>query len=206
MDRPPPPAPAPPRPLAPSRPSEAEPPVLSPRTDAGEDRYQRGRIVHRLLQALPDLPEGDRRAACERFLAGTSLDLAVAAQADIAGEVMAILKSPDFAPLFGPGSRAEVPVAGIVDGPDGPEAVSGQVDRLLVTPDSVTVLDYKTARPVPPRPEDTPAAYLRQMAAYRAVLRQIWPDRPVRCCLLWTATPALVALDGRLLDRYGAGT
>jgi ATP-dependent helicase/nuclease subunit A len=206
MDRPPPPEPAPPRPLAPSRPTDAEPPVLSPRATPGEDRFLRGRIVHRLLQALPDLPLDDRHAACERFLARPSHGLTAAAQAEIAAEVMAILESDVFAPLFGPGSRAEVPIAGVIEGPDGPEVVSGQVDRLLVTKDSVTVLDYKTARPVPPGPADTPVAYLRQMAAYRTVLGGIWPGRPIRCALLWTAAPELVALDGHFLDRYGTAT
>jgi len=206
MDRVPPPEPAPPRPLAPSRPAEAEPAVLSPRVDTGEDPFQRGRIVHRLLQALPDLPPEERRTACEQFLARPAHGLTAAAQVETAAEVMAILESERFAPLFGPGSRAEVPVAGVIDGPDGPEVVSGQIDRLLVTDDSVTVLDYKTARPVPPRPEDTPVTYLRQLAAYRTVLQGIWPDRPVYCALLWTTAPALVPLDGRLLDPYRAAT
>jgi ATP-dependent helicase/nuclease subunit A len=43
---------------------------------------------------------------------------------------------------------------------------------------------------------------LRQMAAYRAALRVIFPDRPVAAALVYTATPILIPLTDTLLDRY----
>jgi ATP-dependent helicase/nuclease subunit A len=76
------------------------------------------------------------------------------------------------------------------------------------------VIDYKTNRELPATPDRVPTAYLRQMAAYRALLRQIYPDRHVRCALLWTQGPQLMPLDeavlashapGAWLDRAGAG-
>ena len=45
------------------------------------------------------------------------------------------------------------------------------MDRLAVLADRVLMADYKTNRRPPARVEDTPVLYLRQMAAYRAVLR-----------------------------------
>ena len=116
----------------------------------------------------------------------------------IAAEVLAVMADPRFAALFGPGSRAEVPLSGEIDG----RLVAGQVDRLLVAADEVVVLDYKSDRPPPIAPEDVPAGYLRQMAAYRTLLRRIYPDRPVRCLLLWTQAPHAMALDDTLLDRW----
>ena len=200
MDRPAPPEPLPPRPLAPSRPSGAEPPVLSPVIPSEAAGMRRGSIIHRLLQALPDLPAEARRRACADYLALPAQGLDAAAQTEIVDEVMAILESPDFDTFFGPNSRAEVPVIGSVEGPDGPTLVSGQVDRLVVDPDRILVLDYKSARPAPRTAAETPPAYLWQMAAYRAVLQQIWQDRPVECGLLWTAAPRLVMVTEWLLD------
>ncbi len=200
MDRPAPPEPLPPRPLAPSRPSGAEPPVLSPVDRSEAVGMRRGSIIHRLLQALPDLPVGARRGACADYLGQPGQGLDADAQAEIADEVMAILESPDYEAFFGPNSRAEVPVIGAVEGPDGPTVVSGQVDRLVVEPDRILVLDYKSARPAPRTAAETAPAYLWQMAAYRAVLRQIWPDRPVECGLLWTAVPRLSMVTEWLLD------
>ena len=194
--------PAPPRPLAPSRPGDEEPAVRSPLAPDTAPRFRRGLLAHRLLQTLPDLAPESRRAAAERFLARPLHGLKRREQASLAAEVMAVMEAPEFAAIFGPGSRAEAPLVGVVGEA---QVVSGQVDRLVVTDDAVLVVDYKTMRPAPARPEDVPDIYLRQMAAYRRVLGQIWPDRPVRCALLWTEVPVLMALDDGLLDRFDSG-
>ena len=198
--------PAPPRPLAPSRPALADPPSLDPLADAPSGRFRKGLIVHRLLQVLPDLPEAERPDACARYLARPSHGLTPEAQAEVGDEVRAILAAPEFAPYFAAGSRSEVPIIGAVDGPDGPEVISGQVDRLAVREDSILILDYKTSRPAPENQQDVSESYLRQMAAYRSVLRGIWPNRKVRCALLWTAGPRLTPLDDSLLDRHSPAT
>ena len=41
--------------------------------------------------------------------------------------------------------------------------------------------------------------YLRQMAAYRAVLRDIFPDRAIACALVWTQASQVVMLPDALL-------
>ena len=110
---------------------------------------------------------------------------------EIAAEVLAVLDDARFAALFGPSSRAEVPLVGVVDG----AVVAGQVDRLVVSDDAVMVVDFKTNRPPPERAADIPPAYRAQMAAYRAVLALIYPGKPIRCALLWTDGPRLVELD-----------
>jgi ATP-dependent helicase/nuclease subunit A len=187
--------PTPPRPLAPSRPDDA-PPVRSPLAGEGAARFRRGRLIHRLMQTLPDVAESRRPGAAARFLGRPAWGLSYAEQADIAAEVGAVLADSRFARLFGPGSRAEVPVVGLV----GERVVSGQVDRLLVTAGEVLVIDYKTDRPPPADPAAVAPVYLRQMAAYRAALACIYPGRRIRCALLWTDGPRLMELDSRLLD------
>ena len=144
--------------------------------------------------------DADRRreAAARRYLANPSHGLADAAQREILAETLAVLADPAFAPVFGPGSRAEVPVAGVIAG----KVVSGQIDRLVVRPDSVLIVDYKTNRPPPATLADVPALYWRQMAAYRAAIGQIYGDRPVRCALLWTVGPRLMELAPSTLDAH----
>ena len=93
---------------------------------------------------------------------------------------------------------AEVPVVGLAE----KTAISGQMDRVLVTDDEVLVVDYKTNRPPPQRVEDVPAIYLKQMAAYQGVLSRIYPRLPVRCALLWTDACRLMALPDALLAPY----
>jgi ATP-dependent helicase/nuclease subunit A len=194
--------PAPPRPLAPSRPSLAEPAVRSPlgllagTGDGGG--FKRGLLIHRLLQILPELDPARRRKAAEQFLARPVHGLATAEQAAIADEILAILAEPGFAALFGPESQAEVPIVGLV----GDYAIAGQIDRLVVMPDEILIVDYKTLRPKPARDDEVPPAYLRQLAAYRAAIAQIYPGRAVTCALLWTDGPLLMPISPALLDRW----
>ncbi|MBL4721676.1 MAG: double-strand break repair helicase AddA, partial [Alphaproteobacteria bacterium] len=199
---PPPPEPSPPRPISPSRPSGDPPPAQSPLNVNDQTRFQRGLQVHRLLQMLPDLPAADRRAACARLLERSGLPAEDCRH--IQTEVFNILESKEFLPLFQDNSRAEVPVIGTIEGPEGPEIISGQVDRLVVHGDQVLIVDYKTNRPPPWRPEDVSPVYLRQMAAYRAILRQIWPGKDIVCALLWTDGPRIMSLDQGLLDHVYA--
>lgn len=197
LHRLPPPEPAPPRPLTPSRPSKAEPPPLSPTAPDRLAGLARGKLIHRLLQTLPDLPDSQRAAAAARYLAHPMHGLAPQAQAEIATEVLAVLTDTTFAPVFASGAQVEAPLVGRL----GKRLVTGQIDRLLVTDAAVLVVDFKTNRPPPTNPEEVDPAYLDQMALYRGLLQAIFPDRPVRAALLWTYAPRLMPLPAALLDR-----
>ena len=185
---PPPPEPAPPKPLAPSQPRGQEPPARSPLGDDRGAAFLRGRLVHRLLQSLPAVEPLWRAAAAQRFLALPVHGLAAADRQAILDETMAVLTHPDFAPLFGPDSVAEVPVVGLVGG----RALSGQIDRLVVEGRSVLIVDYKTIRPVPADLDAVPPLYFDQLAAYRAAIAAVFPDKEIRCALLWTDGPLLM--------------
>jgi len=101
-----------------------------------------------------------------------------------------VLGHPDFAAIFGPGSQAEVPLVGLVQG----HALSGQIDRLVVEKDRVLIVDFKTLRPPPATEEEVAPLYLRQLALYRAALSEIYPGREIRCALLWTEGPRLIPM------------
>src|SRR3546814_16525392 len=106
--------------------------------------------------------------------------------------VLRVVEGPELALRFGPGSRAEVPLAGLVYSVAGPQVIAGQVDRLLLEESTVWLIDYKSQRPAPTESADVPIVYLRQMAAYRAFLARIYPGREVRCFLFWTEGPRRV--------------
>jgi len=116
-------------------------------------------------------------------------------------EVLAVIGDPAHAALFGPGSLGEVPLSAVVDG----VVVAGIVDRLLVTDEAVTVIDFKTGQHVPMRAADIAPAYLRQMAAYQGALAVIFPARRIEAALLYTAAPRLIRLDDALLDAHKPG-
>jgi ATP-dependent helicase/nuclease subunit A len=110
-----------------------------------------------------------------------------------------VLAAARFAELFAAGSRAEVPIVGRLNG--GALAVSGQIDRLVVTGNEVLIADYKTNRPAPQRIDDVPPAYVRQLALYRAVLGQLFPGKAVRAAIVWTDVPDLMEIPAAALER-----
>jgi ATP-dependent helicase/nuclease subunit A len=190
--------------IAPSAvPGERETPAAAPHgaTDPAGRRFRHGRLIHALLQHLPERPAAERAEAGRRFLARPGHGLAEAEQAETLAEALAVIETPGIAAAFGPGSLAEAPIAGRVGG----RLIAGQVDRLVVGPDRVLVLDYKTNRPPPARAEEVPPLYLRQMAAYRAVLREAFPGRAVECALVWTYGAAVMPLPAALLDAHAPG-
>ena len=115
-------------------------------------------------------------------------------------EAAAVIGAEALAPAFTPEGATvlrEVPLA--VDLP-GIGPLSGTIDRLIVTDNRVTAVDYKSNAAVPEAPEAVPDGYLRQMAAYRHALRAIYPGRAVDCTILWTRARAAMPLPDPLLD------
>jgi len=186
-----PPEPTPARPLAPSRPSPMAPALRSPLRDraTAERRFRRGTLLHRLLQFLPGVAAADREAVAARLLADAELPAAELA-AHVA-TVARVLDDPAFAPVFAADALVEAPLTGLVEG----AVVSGSVDRLLVTPAKVLIVDYKSNRNPPALGEPPPAAYARQMRAYAGLLRGVYPGRRVEAALLWTEAPRLDRVD-----------
>jgi len=197
---PPPPEPQAAMPLAPSQADDGvEPPRL--RAGRGPGAGQRGRLIHRLLQWLPGLASGEREAVALGYLSRPLFGLGPEDRKALFAAVDAVLSTAGFQALFGPGSRAEVPIIGRA-GARGQFVVSGQVDRLVVLDDRVLIVDYKSSRKPPRGLDKVPPAHLRQMAAYRAVLARAFPGRVVHAALLWTEGPKLMALPPDLLDRH----
>lgn len=164
---------------------------------AASEAALRGRLTHRLLEELPKLPADERDAAARRLAQSSRYrDLAPFTE-EILVEVFRILGDRVFAAAFGAGSRAEVRLAGGFAVSGRRVIVSGQIDRLVVEPQRVLIVDYKTNRGVP---KPLPRAYLAQMAAYRALLKEILPGRRIDAALLFTSVPRLVPLDSRELD------
>jgi ATP-dependent helicase/nuclease subunit A len=161
----------------------------------------RGRIVHRLMQSLPDIPPAARKAAVEHYLKNAAADFAPSEQADMARHVLTILNDLIFADLFAPGSRAEVPIVGRLARKDAPAlGVAGQVDRLAVTRDSVLIADYKTDRTPPSGLAEVPERYTGQLALYRAILGRVYPGKTIRAALIFTEGPTVIEVPDAALD------
>ncbi|MBU6449865.1 MAG: double-strand break repair helicase AddA [Rhodospirillales bacterium] len=182
-----------------SRAALAISPLAGPQAPAAKRAaaMARGIAVHALLQHLPGLPDSARQKAALGYLLAQP---ALAAEAaEICASVLKILHDPALEPLFGPGSGAEMPLAGVVSGRE----IGGIADRIFIGAEEIIVADYKTDRSPPSDISAIPEKYRLQLAAYRAVLQQIQPGKLVRCVLIWTEQATAMAVPDAMLDAMG---
>jgi ATP-dependent helicase/nuclease subunit A len=154
---------------------------------------ERGRLMHVLLQHLPQVSVAGRREAALRFLENRAGSLGEAGRAQIIDEALGVLDVPQIAALFGPKSRAEIAVAGRLRRNDGKVIeVAGQIDRIAETDDKILIADFKTGSAY--AQNEIPPAFVTQMALYRAVLAPLWPDKRLVTLLIFTSTGKIVEL------------
>ncbi len=194
------PAPAPepaPKPLSPSDlGGEKALPGEAARLDP-EAAMRRGRMIHLLLEILPNHPP-EAWPELGKALLTQGPDHATPDEATaLVNEVAALLSRPDLAHVFAPDTLAEVDISAHL--PElGGTRLEGIIDRLIVTPERVHVIDYKTNAVVPDSVQDTPQGILRQMGAYILALRQVFPGHQVECSILWTTKGNLMPVPPAL--------
>ncbi|MEL6792452.1 MAG: 3'-5' exonuclease, partial [Pseudomonadota bacterium] len=111
-------------------------------------------------------------------------------------EALRARSTPEAVRFFHADAIAEASVSVVIGG----DRVAGRIDRLIVAPDEVAFVDFKSDA-APPPPDARPLEYLAQLAAYRAALAGIYPERRISAHLLWTAAARLDAVsDGDLDD------
>jgi ATP-dependent helicase/nuclease subunit A len=202
--------------LTPAQPETSPESLLRPSDPADNDAYpvrttesllqraralQRGSLVHRLLQSLPDVAAERRREAALTYLARNAGGWTEDERQALADGTLALIADARFAHAFAPGSRAEVSIVGRLERPGGrPALVSGQIDRLVVTESEVLIVDFKTNHAPPSRPDEAPRGYVRQLALYRAVLAKLYPQHAIRAALLWTESSELMEISAPALQ------
>ncbi|WDI32585.1 double-strand break repair helicase AddA [Hyphococcus flavus] len=167
----------------------------------GHDKYFRGRVLHRLLELLPEVAEQERLNVADRLLGWLADSVDLGERERWRDEVLKVLHDPSFAKVFAPGSMAEVPIAGTLGAGDTALKISGQIDRLVVSESQVFVVDYKTNRPPPQVAAEIDPSYVAQMAAYRALVQEIYSGHEIICGLLWTYDARLMMVPKEMLDH-----
>lgn len=180
------------KPLTPSHQDERMVCAVSPLAENNDGKlYARGKLIHKLLQFLPIVEEEKRDALIDVFLNKQAEDFDDKTKEFIKLEVLKLLNNSEFAPLFSSKSVAEVSLMGVV----GEHIISGQIDRLVVCDDKVMIVDYKTNRPAAKTLNDVPKAYIKQMKAYKDLIKKIYPNKKIEVYILWTNTTTIMKLD-----------
>ncbi len=175
-------------------------PVLGEKPENALFAIERGNVIHRLLQYLPQCKETERRELALKYLEKTALDWTDNQRKDAFDQVFKVMDHATLQPLFAPQSRAEVALMGIVEIKGKKYAVSGQIDRLNDAGETIILGDFKTGR-VPKSEAQIPKSYLLQMALYRNLLKAIHPKKMMKTLLIYSDGPKVFELDAEKLDN-----
>ncbi|MBW8317863.1 MAG: double-strand break repair helicase AddA [Arenimonas sp.] len=175
-------------------------PLFSGREQAGI-ALQKGRLVHRMLQVLPQLVPAEREAAARRYAARAARFWPAPERDGLVRTIMAVLENPDLHSVFSNDGQAEVSVMGsfVLNGEE--RAVSGRIDRMAVVDGRVVLVDYKTNRSPPRSLAEAPLSHRAQLAIYREILRPLYPEHGFDCLLVYTETGAVITLDDDTLSQ-----
>jgi len=155
-------------------------------TDTEHEAKTRGSRIHLLLEHLPDCAQ-DGWEQLSLHLIGD-----IPERAALLAEAAGVMTAPALAEYMAPNALREVAVTAHL--PQIDARIHGTIDRLIVTPDRVSAMDFKSNRIIPATPGQTPEGLLRQMGAYAAALAQIYPDRRIDTVVIWTHTAQLMVL------------
>jgi len=165
---------------------------------------QRGIIIHKLLELLVNIKPQERRQAADRFL-NNNVRLSQD-RTDYMIEVFNIINHPEYSILLDPNGFSEVPIVGNISKADN-LAISGQIDRLVITSDKVLIADYKTDRYLTDISKLS-RKYILQMALYKEALQTLYPHKNIECYIIATAAPQIILLPNDILaetfDAYQA--
>ncbi len=180
-------------------------PLFGEKADVSSLALQRGRLVHRMLQALPDLPEAEREEAARRYAERAARFWPTKERERLVAAVLRVIAEPAVQQAFSANSRAEVSIMGTMILGRQQFAVSGRIDRLAVDGEKVSLVDYKTNR-VPPRSaNEIPFAHIAQLAIYREILAPLYPGKEFVCALIYTENAAFIEVgNDAMIDALAA--
>lgn len=210
-----PPPPALPRPLSPSGAGTiiddgsedllVTSPLFSSQEVSSGLALQRGRLVHRMLQTLPEYPSEEQPDAARRYAERAARFWPEKEREKLIHSTLSVLREPALQSAFSANSRAEISIMGTLRLGNRDYAVSGRIDRLAVDGDRVTLVDYKTNRVPPVRDADIPLAHKAQLAIYKSILAPLYPGKTFTCALVYTENASFVTLsDQSLADALAA--
>jgi ATP-dependent helicase/nuclease subunit A len=176
--------------LQPSKDQDANIRSIGPAKGQRKTAMFRGRAVHGLLQTLPEATPDNIKLAALNYLKLTEIDEDTS---EIIDHLLEIFESELIKPLFSESAIVEIPINAdvIINGKT--FIISGVIDRLAVTEDTVYIGEFKTGKPS--------AGHDRQIALYHAALKQIYSERAIRGFVIYVDGPQIQEITAARMER-----
>ncbi len=145
-----------------------------------------GTVVHHLLEHLPSVLPNERPQAARALLSAYGL-FSVEECEVLQAHVMNVLNAPGLAWVFDHDFEnqvyTEMPLIG--EGESKNQSVHRIIDRLVVTPKIVWIIDYKTDQ-AKPEGNIIPEIYRAQLSEYQRLVVPLYPHLQTRSAIIWT--------------------
>ncbi|APR98387.1 UvrD-helicase domain-containing protein [Wolbachia endosymbiont of Folsomia candida] len=137
------------------------------------DGYERGLIIHNILQYMPKIEKERRKNWVKKYLENinTSED-----KDEIYSKMLAFNEKYDY--LFDLEGKSEIALSGIVDN----ESVLVRLDRLCITEDKVIIIDYKSHRNIS---TSSLNEIKKQMLTYKILVQELYQNKHIECMVVW---------------------
>lgn len=147
------------------------------------DQMTRGIMIHQFFEILTTLPDSERHETLATLLSEIPTDRF---STEDQHKMISLLKSPQYAPLF-----CHLNGINEVDIYDPIQHQMLRLDRLIIEPHRVIILDYKTSESIPQSPGDLHPKIYTQLSRYYQCLRDLYPNRKIECYVVWTYGPSI---------------
>ena len=165
--------------------------MLSSIKPSSTEAQKLGTAIHTLLEVLPKTEEKNWFSVAKSLVEPEVFLHAWP-------EAKEILSLPELAHIFAEDTLAEVNISAHIDELNG-GPIQGAIDRLLIAKDKVLAVDFKTNQLVPKSAEHVPDGILRQLGAYAAALKKIFPEHKIETAVLWTKTRSLMTVPNEMV-------
>lgn len=186
--------------IAPSRSGEMAPHQSA---ESDEDGRLRGIAIHRILQLLSCRGDMEHASLLQTIAAELAIPASDNDLREWLHEARRVVEHDTFSHIFSPREatqyHCEVPL--LYRNASG-DTVHGIIDRLVITPTAILIIDYKTHRIATPRQIPLLAeSYREQLRLYAEGIRQLWPEKVVRTFLLFTSAFELFELSWQDVNK-----
>ena len=172
--------------------------ILGPHSsNEPEDGLAKGRLIHALLEHLPNHPANQHAIVGRRII--DRHEDKEHGDDTLIENVSELISNDELSWIFASDALAEVEICASIESL-GDVNMSGIIDRLIITEDTVTLVDFKTNEIAPKNAEETPEGILRQLGLYACALRKVYPDREIKTAILWTGKKKLIYLPTKLVS------
>lgn len=150
-----------------------------------------GRQLHKLIEILPEILVENWKEHSHFILSQEEDSVLESELPDLLQEASGVINNSYNWDIFGENSLAEVPFFATLNDAK-QQNISGIIDRMIVTKDTVQIVDFKSNCVIPDHVNLVPEGVLRQLGAYALAAQQIFPNHTVEVGVLWTRTALLM--------------